>query len=242
MDKNIILLGLGETGEPLEKIELEAGNNVSVIEIDYNTAYSDKEYDVMHVCIPYSEKFVEIVRNRALNYTPKLIIIHATVVPGTTEKIGKILNVPIVHSPIRGLHPNLYGGLKTFIKGVGGTEKDAAEALKHLSSIGIRCRWMGKAKATELAKILDTTYYGWNILFAKLVNEMCIEHGVDYNEVYTEYNKQYNKGYTLLGKPEVVRPVLTPPKGIIGGHCVTQNFELLPEGKLKKVVKDLNKE
>jgi len=56
------------------------------------------------------------------------------------------------------------------------------------------------------------------------------------------WNKQYNDGYTKLGKSNVVRPVLTPPSGKIGGHCVSQNFELLPEGKLKKVIKELNEE
>ena len=88
-------------------------------------------------------------------------------------------------------------------------------------------------KNGELAKLLDTTYYGYNILFAKYVNEMCQENDLDFDNVYTKPNKTYNSGYTELGKTNVIRPVLTPPDGEIGGHCVTQNFKLLPAGKLK---------
>ena len=42
------------------------------------------------------------------------------------------------------------------------------------------------------------------------------------------------------GKENVIRPVLYPPQTRIGGHCVSENFELLPKGRLKKVCKDLN--
>ena len=45
-------------------------------------------------------------------------------------------------------------------------------------------------------------------------------------QVYTWANETYNQGYKELGKENVIRPVLFPPKGEIGGHCVVPNFNL----------------
>ena len=46
-----------------------------------------------------------------------------------TEKISKFLDIPVVHSPVRGLHPNLVEGLLTFVKFIG---SENIEYLKNL--------------------------------------------------------------------------------------------------------------
>jgi len=42
-------------------------------------------------------------------------------------------------------------------------------------------------------------------------------------------NKSYNIGYKKLKKSNVIKPILIPIKGTIGGHCVINNCYLLPE-------------
>jgi UDP-N-acetyl-D-mannosaminuronate dehydrogenase len=84
-----------------------------------------------------------------------------------------------------------------------------------------------KAEATELGKLLDTAYYGWNVIFAKEVKRIADEHGLDYEEVYTIPNTHYNEGYKKHGMYHVVRPVLKYIPGKIGGHCVVPNAYLL---------------
>jgi UDP-N-acetyl-D-mannosaminuronate dehydrogenase len=236
--KTVLLIGLGEVGSAIKRIEEKSGNDVFVQEINQDAPM--KKYDVCHVNIPYSDKFIDIVVEYLKKFQPKLTIINATVVPGTTDIIIRKTNKTVVHSPIRGIHPHLYEGVGTFVKFIGGGVGDAIEAKKHFRSLGIETYNAGNTKNTEFAKILSTTYYGWNILFAKLINQMCDANGLDYNEVYTQFNQTYNEGYTKLGKKNVVRPVLFPPEGFIGGHCVSQNFELLPEGTLKTICKFLN--
>jgi UDP-N-acetyl-D-mannosaminuronate dehydrogenase len=241
--KKVLMMGLGEVGSAIKQVEEEAGNEVHVLELDRSPNLND--YDVMHVCIPYSEKFQEYVLNALLKYTPALIIINSTVKLNTTSELrqkisDKNLNIPIVHSLVRGVHPNLYSGIKTFVKYVGGELEDCNLAIEHWSNIGVDSRRIGESVESELAKIMSTTYYGWNILFAKQVDRICKEHGLDFEAVYTEPNLTYNDGYIELDKPEVIRPVLTAPSGKLGGHCVAQNFELLPESKLKMFAKILN--
>ena len=236
--KNILLIGCGETGSAIKQVEEEAGNNVQIAEID-SKPDTDTLFDVMHVCIPYSDKFSRIALKYVLEYSPKLTMIHSTVKVGTTEQLSNQIGY-IVHSPIRGVHPHLYEGVKEFVKYVGGDEDAAELAIKHLESIGVEPYYLGSAKTTEFAKILSTTYYGWNILFTKYAKKMCDKLKLDYDKVYTHPNRTYNFGYAGLGIEHVCRPVLYPLHGKIGGHCISQNFELLPESLLKDIVKELN--
>ncbi len=242
--KNILLIGEGEVGSAIKRIEEEAGNAVHILDLKYETkpAPGSIAFDVCHVNVPYSQKFISIIVDYVKNYKPKIVIINSTVPVGTTDKILKKIKCPAVHSPIRGIHPQLYEGVKTFSKIIGGPAEDCRLADEHLKSIGLNTMIYKSTKESELAKVLCTTYYGWCILFAKQVNYMCQKHGLDYNNVYKDFNASYNEGYTRLGKTNVVRPVLTPPEGLIGGHCIGSNFELLPKSKLKKFAKKLNEE
>lgn len=236
--KNVAIVGLGEIGKPIKQIEEEAGNKIFIFEI--NNADKPESIDVMHICIPYGKEFEYIVENYIKSYNPKLTIIHSTVKIGTTKKIQEETEKLVVHSPIRGIHPNLYEGIKTFTKYVGGDDESCKEAIKHLKSLELEPIKLGCSKTTELAKILSTTYYGWNILFAKEAQRLCTYYDLDYDKIYSHPNTTYNEGYNKLGKKNVIRPVLIPPINKIGGHCITQNVELLPNLKLKQIFKQLN--
>jgi len=242
--KNVLLIGCGQVGSAIKQIEEEAGNKVYITEIDTYPPV-EIEYDVCHINIPCKNKdmFIKTVSSYLNNYIIKdVVIINSTVPPFTTKELSKKINVPIVHSFVRGVHPNLYEGIKIFEKPVGGTSKAVELACEHLNSIGITTYNVGKAINSELGKILSTTYYGWNILFCKEIKKICDEIGADFDVAYMWANKTYNEGYTKLKMEHVVRPILYPPKGKVGGHCVSENFELLPESKIKKIAKELNEE
>jgi len=227
--KNVIIVGVGETGSAIKRLEEENNNNIFAIDDKLPILnYNSEEIDVMHICIPFIKNFVYIVKDYIEKYKPKLVIINSTVKPGITELIKELTNVSIVHSPIRGIHPNLYEGIKTFVKFIGGTEEDRKLAQNHFESLGIKTSTM-TSKESEFLKLLSTTYYGWNIAFANHVKKMCDENDLDYNNVYTKSNVSYDEGYTKLNKSNVIRPVLFPPEDGIGGHCITSNAIILNE-------------
>ena len=160
--------------------------------------------------------------------------------PGTTKLISA--DYPnVAHSPVRGVHPNLAEGIQTFVKVFGGT--GAISASKHFShDLGIECDVYESSLSTEVAKLLDTSYYGVCIAWHDYAQKLCDKHGVDFDEAQTHYNQTYNNGYKELGKGNVVRPTLIPPDGSIGGHCVVQNAELLQadlDSKLLEAITDL---
>lgn len=217
---NIGILGYGEVGQAIAKFY----TNPRIKDLDRDDGLAGVE--ILHVCLPWSETFVELVKEEIEQIKPKLTIVHSTVLPGTTKEIGG----QVVHSPVRGMHPDLFEGLKTFIKYIGAdNERAGRRAQKHLESLGIKTKVFQPSLTTELGKLFDTSYYGLCIAWHGEMKKICDQAGVDFEEAVTDFNKTYNEGYMALGKANVVRPVLYPPGDGITGHCVTPNAEILQQ-------------
>ena len=228
--ESVGIIGYGEVGASLHEIYKKSEFHSYVIDTFKHINTFPSKIDVLNICIPFNENFVNEVVNYINTYNPQLTIIHSTVIPGTTNQIINQLKVTksIIYSPIRGVHPNLEQGIKTFTKFVGGEDRRAVEqAVNHLTSLNIQCEVVENSVTAELAKILCTTYYGLCIAFHNDIAKLCNQFNVNFDEVATKWNKSYNDGYTQLNMPHVVRPVLYPPKGKIGGHCVINNTKLL---------------
>jgi len=236
--KTIGIIGHGEIGQGLEKVYVEKGYAPLIKDLDRDDGLEG--VDVLNICIPYSEKFVTQVRQFMDDIKPGIAILHSTVPPGTTYEISS-KHPNVVHSPVRGVHPNLDTGIKTFVKVFGGIE--AERAAKHFEhDLDVETCVYESSRATEVAKLLDTSYYGVCIAWHDYARKLCYEHGVNFNEAQSHYNMTYNRGYEELGKPHVVRPTLVPPDGSIGGHCVVPNAELLRkelDSKLLEAITDL---
>jgi len=222
-DTKIGILGYGEIGKAIAKFYGSASSpQLKIKDLDRKDNFEGIE--ILHICIPWSDKFIDIVKKEIKESKPKLTIIHSTVAPETTKKIGGM----IVHSPCRGVHPKLFEGIKTFIKYIGADDKKAGElAKKHFKSLGIKTEVVYPSKTTELGKILDTTYYGVCIAWHKEMKKICDKFGVDFDKTVTDFNITYNEGYKKLGKSNVIRPVMFVDKKPIGGHCVVPNAEIL---------------
>ena len=222
--ENIIIIGNGETGKAIYGLYGKRQYNVSIIDID-SPLIDVNNIDVMNICIPYSKNFIHIVQEYIKQYKPKLTIIHSTVLPGTTKQISTL---NIVYSPIIGIHPELFKSLNTFKKFIGADNKRSLSlAKRHFKKIKIKFIILKNSKTVETAKILSTLYYGMCIAFHDDVDKLCNKNNIPFNDVMTKWNTEYNRGYKLLGKPNVIRPVLTPPKGKIGGHCIIPNAETI---------------
>lgn len=214
---HLVIGSEGQVGSALVEV---LSDKYAVDGIDYLSDRLPGKYDVIHICFPYNQKFEEAVEVYLDLYLAPggLVIIHSTVPVGTSAKYNA------VHSPIRGVHPHLAEGIRTFEKYFGGPQAvKAAGIFQGLSSTVVT----DKAETTEAMKLWDTTYYGWNIVFEKAVKAYCDEHGLDYDIVYTQANRGYNSGYVDLGMGNVQRPVLKHFPGKIGGHCVVPNAKLL---------------
>lgn len=222
------ILGFGEVGRALAKFyknpRLRKSSGLQAKIKDLNRDDNLEGVEILHICIPWSGNFVKTVKKEIKKIKPKLTIIHSTVPIGTTKKIGGA----VVHSPIRGVHPNLERGIKTFIKYIGADSKKAGRlAKKHLESLNIKTKLFYPAMTTEIGKLLDTSYYGLCIAWHGEMKKLCDKFGINFEEAVSDFNETYNDGYIKLEKNNVVRPVLYPPKKGISGHCIIPNVEIL---------------
>lgn len=195
--------------------------------------------DVLHVCVRYDEDFQTTVGAATFKYKPRIVNICTTVPPHIMHSLEKTGN-HFCHSTTRGLHPDLQESIKVITKHVGG--KMAPELAAYFREAGIPVTTHARARTTALLHILNNVHYGVNLMFADEAAKICRLYGVDFFD-YLLYTKSNNDGYSELGHPTKVRPILTAPGGRIGGHCVTHSATLIPDadrGGLFKAVASYN--
>jgi UDP-N-acetyl-D-mannosaminuronate dehydrogenase len=223
------VLGYGEIGSAMARIAQEAGYQIYIRELDYDTL-KGKQIDYLYINIPEkrNKEFIEIVALNIREFSPKLTIINSSITPGTTRKIFALTKSPIVHSPVIGLHPNLYTSIKKYFRKVVAPidSKSRKLAEEHFRKLGLKVEFFTKPENSEASKLLDLIYFAWNIVFCKWVNQMCNDQGWDFSEVYKKQNEIYNQGYARL-LPNSIRPILIPVPGPITGHCTIPDTELI---------------
>ena len=232
-----IILGMGEVGETLFDLLVDRKFDCVGIDLDNtkckkyfeNEVIKNPEY--LHVCLPGElTGFTNIV----LNWMDKIkniqvVIIHSTVKPGTTKIIQEKSSIPILFSPVRGVHRRFLNDIKKYTKFISfdGIEIDSKIKID-LENRFEKVDWMSTTKTAELAKILvDTTYYGWLINYAQITKMICEKENVDFDEMW----KFADEIHENLGN----RPKMFP--GIIGGHCVIPNLDLIEYENLDMIKK-----
>ena len=167
-------------------------------------------------------------------YTPRAIVIHSTISVKTTEVLQKKLGIPIIYTPIRGVHKRMLKDLRRYTKFYSvfdwAPHSNWASKLfvKRMNKVGIKTSKMTNPTTLELAKIVvDTSYYGWLINYAQISQMITSKHEVDYDEMWSFANEIHK----FLGN----RPKLFP--GFIGGHCVIPNLDLIHDKTLDEIKK-----
>jgi UDP-N-acetyl-D-mannosaminuronate dehydrogenase len=212
--KKVVVVGLGEVGKPLLELISQQHDTVGV---DISPVERIKHVDVLHICYPFEIKnFIGETLRYIEFFEPTLTIINSTVGIGTTRAIGERSGAAVVNSPVRGKHARMLEELRLYTKFVGATDPAVGEeAAQHFRSVGLKTRVLSSPEATELAKLTETTYFGLMIAWAQQIERYCDQAGADYNEVTSFYEEI-----------KFFPPVKYFP-GIIGGHCVMPNINIL---------------
>lgn len=213
--QRVVVVGLGEIGKPLFEI---VSKHHQAVGVDISPPIGRiEQVDILHVCYPFQiQDFVgETARYIAL-FKPALTIVNSTVAIGTTRSIAERTGTPVVNSPVRGKHVRMFEDLYRYRKFVGGIDRAAGEqAAEHFESIGLKTTILSSPEATELAKLTETTYFGLMIAWAQEVERYCDRSGQDYDEIVSFYDEI--KFF----------PPVRYFAGVIGGHCVMPNIEIL---------------
>ena len=240
--KKDVVAGLGEIGYPilkfLSKKQITVGYDIDerLMNKSKFKKFQETQTSFLHIAIPVTSKFEPNILQLYKKFKPECIVMHSTVGPGTTEKIQEKLDVPLIYSATRGVHKRMLKDIKRYTKffAISKTAPKKQWATKAFSrkmkNCGVKTKQMSKPETLELAKIVcDTSYLGWLVNFAQISNVISKQYNVDYDEMWT-FSEEIHK---FLGN----RPKMYP--GIIGGHCVIPNLQLLRSQTLTQI-KEMN--
>lgn len=232
---NCLLVGYGEVGKGVYDVFC-SHHNITIYDIT-DDQRPDGEFEVLLVCIPYSDLFIDIVKEYINEYGVKTTIIFSTVRIGTTSQIPNA-----VHSPIEGVHPMLANSIALMKRFVGGVDRSA---ISFFELAGMSPVIVEKPEFTEFLKLQSTTNYALMIEYARYVKEVCDDLNMDYDFV-KDYNIAYNDLYRELNMDKIKRYILDPPEGNIGGHCLIPNAKILnsqfPSEFLNRIIEENTKD
>lgn len=213
--QRVVVVGLGEVGKPLLQI-LSERHVVTGVDILPPTEPIG-QVDVLHICYPFQIKdFVGETARYIELFNPRLTVINSTVAVGTTRAVAQRSGKFVVNSPVRGKHARMVEEVRRYAKFVGATDPASAqEAAEHFESVGMKTRILSSPEATELAKLTETTYFGLMIAWAQELERYCDQAGQSYEEIVAFYDE-----ISFFPKVKYF-------PGIIGGHCVMPNIEIL---------------
>jgi UDP-N-acetyl-D-mannosaminuronate dehydrogenase len=213
--ENVVVVGLGEVGKPLLELISKYHNAVGV---DITPPASDiRNVDVLHICFPFQiNDFIGETARYIGRFSPKLTIINSTIAVGTTRAVAQRSNAAVAYSPVRGKHVRMLQDLQRYTKFIGAPEGSVSEqAARHFESVNLKTKILSSADAAEIAKLTETTFFGLMIAWAQEVERYADTLGQSYDEIVSFYEE--------IG---FFPPVKYVP-GVIGGHCVMPNIELL---------------
>lgn len=234
-----LILGEGQIGSSVANV-ISRDDEVIVFDKKGGEPPIVKAVDILHICFPCwdAETFVLIVEEYIQMYQPMHVLIWATVPIGTTKLIRGA-----VHSPVEGRHPELSLSIKSMVRWLGVNDAEEGYFFEmYFKKLQMRTRTVQSSNFTEALKLLSTTEYGINLVFADYKAKVAKEIGMEY-DLTKEWNRDYNKLYHNIHMSDRFQKfVLDAPGGYIGGHCVVPNAKLLYEqfpDMIVKLVEDM---
>jgi UDP-N-acetyl-D-mannosaminuronate dehydrogenase len=235
----VLVVGLGEIGSTVFTV-LKQSQKFRLYGIDFDKKKMQKcettepqngaKIDILQVCIPAEDKskFIRITKSYVEKYQPKLTVINSTVPIGTTMELYKQCGGLVAYSPCRGVHKNKEYMVKEFrrwTKYVGGATIEAGNAAEeHFKLAGLKTRQLDNCTDTEFAKLFETTYRTWMIVFFQKMQRLANK----YNKANPELNIDFDETVDFIEdthRQRHDRPVLFPSP--IGGHCLLPNSHLM---------------
>ena len=163
--KKDIVAGLGEIGIPILKL-ISKNENAIGFDLDKKLMnlkkfqrYQNTDTLFLHICIPFSKKFITNVLKLTEKFDPEIVVIHSTISPHTTSTLQSKLKIPVIYSATRGIHKRMIYDLKRYTKFFAISPKAPKkkfainEFKKIMKQVGVKTKQMSIPETLELGKI-----------------------------------------------------------------------------------------
>jgi UDP-N-acetyl-D-mannosaminuronate dehydrogenase len=214
--EHVAVAGLGAVGKSLAAL-LSESYAVTAFDVDHPPLSALRPIDTLHICYPFEiPDFLATSAEYIAGLEPTVTVINSTVAVGSTRQLAELSGRPVVHSPVRGKHFRMHEELLRYVKFIGALDHESgAMVADHFTQAGLRTGVHIPPETTELAKLTETTYFALMIAWAQEVERFADQVRVDYDAVASFYEEI-----------SFFPPVKYFP-GVIGGHCVMPNIEIL---------------
>lgn len=209
----VVVAGAGQVGTAVAEV-LGGAHDVTTVDVGDEVPAAD----VLVVAFRWSGRFVKDVKRLEGAVGPAVTVVHSTVPVGTCRANGW------VHAPVRGRHPDLEVGVRTFRMQFGGVHSRLAELV--YAGCGVVSQCYERADEVEAGKLWELAQLAIQVRVQHELYDWCERNGVGPEQVYRDAAQVYNEGYRQLD-PKFVRPILDYDPGPLGGHCVAANAPLL---------------
>lgn len=217
----VLIVGLGQIGSVLLEI-VKGFYDAEGYDIK-KPSELPKKVDVLHICFPYAENFVDSVIGYMEKTNPDLVLIESTVLPGTTQKIHeKLLAIDICHSPVRTrIADGLKWGFYNYTKFIGPVNlQSGLKAEEYYQSLGFKTRICASPLETEFSKLIHLAYFGIILGWNQEMRRIARKHCLSFRDI-TAFLE------TNTTESEFRFPVPVYDGQPIGGHCVIPGMQLL---------------
>jgi len=224
-----LIIGAGEVGQSL-KLILEKYYETHIRDIE---PLELENVEVLHICYPEHEGFVDNTKKYIAQYKPNLTIINSSVSIGTSDKFDG----NVIYSPIRGRHNRispitgekimgLEFDIPIYTKFLFGSYIGRGMARDYFKKCGIECYdyQCDKRSDGEVLKLLSNVHMGLEIAWRQEVQRILNHYGVS-EYTYYYWESSYNEGYKKCGDDQLIRPIMKPAP--IGGHCILPCTKIL---------------
>ena len=217
----VLVVGLGEIGSAL--LEIVKGV-YDVVGYDIKKPIElPKKVDILHICFPYTENFVDYAIDYMEKTNPDLVLIESTVLPGTTQKIHeKLLAIYLCHSPVRARKADGFKrGFYNYTKFIGPVNlQSGIKAEEYYQALGFKTRICASPLETEYSKLIHLAYFGVILGWNQEMRRIARKHRLSFRDVaaFLETNT-VESNYRF--------PVPVYDGQPIGGHCIIPGIELL---------------
>lgn len=207
-----LIIGAGEVGSSLKKV-IEPYHETYIRDIN---PIEIENVQVLHVCYPDHEGFVETTKKYIQEYKPALTIINSSTEVGTTRKCGD----KVVYSPIRGRHPEngLDKEMKVYPKFVSAVNSAfTGLASSYFEACGWRVYRAKNPEDLEYLKLMSNIHMGLEVAWRQEIERMMKHFAID-KKTYEKWEETYTQGYIELNQTHLIRSRMKPDP--IGGHCI----------------------
>jgi hypothetical protein len=230
MEKRIVIGHEGEIGRAIFNIFNATIGIDNDIYLPARKSEGEKaDRTIMHICIPYSPRFLRTVVDYGNTYKPNIIIIHTTCAIGTTRKIDRaIKNLSrciVVHASVNCRHPNTEADIRKYDMFVGALNDDEGNiACDYIERFGIITYLCDTPESSEFNKIAGTEYCKTIVEFFGVLKELADnDKNLNWKECIAYFENLMSKSN---GWKRVYRRGNRIDTPISGKHCLNSNNQL----------------